>query len=57
MTELAIKYVANPFAGFARKIMNTLESIGRARAAARLAEMGYHKEARNVMLGKGAFDE
>lgn len=32
------------------KIMDTCDSIGRARAAAQLAQMGYHKEAKALML-------
>ena len=30
--------------------MDTCDSIGRARAAASLAQMGYHKEAKALML-------
>ena len=30
------------------------ESAGRARAAAELSRMGYHEEAKNIMLGKDA---
>ena len=57
MTDLAIKYVANPFAALARKIITILEEVGRARAAAEFSRMGRHDLAKNVMLGKGAFDE
>ena len=28
------------------------ENVGRARAASELSRMGYHEEAKNVMLGK-----
>lgn len=50
MTELAIKYVANPFANMGRRILGIFESIGQARAAAELARMGYHEEAKRLML-------
>lgn len=33
------------------KVMITFEAIGRARAANRLAQMGYHDLAKKVMLG------
>lgn len=36
---------------FGRGVWNFMESMGRARAAAELARMGYYKAARNVMLG------
>ena len=32
------------------KVIDTCDSIGRARAAASLAQMGYHKEAKALML-------
>lgn len=32
------------------KFMNTCDSIGRARAAAELSRMGYHAEAKALML-------
>jgi len=32
--------------------MSAFEAMGRARAAAQLAQMGYHKEAKAIMLGK-----
>lgn len=34
------------------KIIETFESIGRARAAAELARQGYYKEAKALMLDK-----
>ena len=34
------------------RIISVMESTGRARAAAHLANMGYYKEARDVMLQK-----
>ena len=40
--------VANTF----NKMIGITESIGRARAANALAQMGYYEEARNVMIGK-----
>lgn len=52
MTDLAIKYVANPFANLFKKIIEFFEATGRARAAAELSRQGYYKEARNIMLGK-----
>jgi hypothetical protein len=33
------------------KCMEITESIGRARAASALAQMGYYQEARNLMMG------
>ena len=36
---------------FGRGTWNLMESVGRARAAAELARQGYHKAAKNVMLG------
>jgi len=36
---------------FGKGFMRVTESIGRARAAAALAQMGHHDLARNVMLG------
>jgi len=37
---------------FFTKTMSAFEAMGRARAAAQLAQMGYHKEAKAIMLGK-----
>ena len=34
------------------KIIETFEAAGKARAAAELSRMGYHKEAKAIMLGK-----
>jgi len=54
MTELVMNYTVNPIWASLKKIGNSfIESqtrIGRARAAAHLASMGYHKEAKEVML-------
>ena len=33
-------------------IIETFEAAGKARAAAELSRMGYHKEAKAIMLGK-----
>ena len=56
MTDLAMNYVVNPFAlkakAFYTNLTNTLEAIGRARAAAELSRMGYYKEAKRLMLSK-----
>ena len=35
---------------FFAKTMKTFDSIGRARAAAQLAQLGYHKQAKALML-------
>ena len=37
---------------FGIKLMGITESIGRARAASALAQMGYQEEAKNLMLDK-----
>jgi len=34
------------------KMMSITESIGKARAASALAQMGYYKEAKNLMMEK-----
>lgn len=52
MTELAMTYVANPLSGFFKKMIKIFESIGNARAAAELARMGYHEEAKKLMMDK-----
>jgi len=55
MTTLVMNYTVNPFwtalKTFGRGTYNFLESVGRARAAAELSRQGYHKAAKNVMLG------
>ena len=38
------------------KFITATEEVGKARAAAELARMGYHKEARAVMLGVSTED-
>jgi hypothetical protein len=54
MTTLVMNYTINPFwttlKSFARGIWNLLESMGRARAAAELARLGYYAEAKSLML-------
>ena len=35
---------------FFTKTISAFESMGRARAAAQLAQMGYHEQAREIML-------
>ena len=40
--------VANTF----KNMIGITESIGKARAASALAQMGYHDEAKNIMMGK-----
>jgi len=42
--------VRNVMARVFEKIISVFETMGRARAAAQLANMGYHKEAKALML-------
>ena len=44
--------VAKTAKKFFAKTMAAFEAMGRARAASQLAQMGYHKQAKAVMLGK-----
>jgi len=37
---------------FGIKLIGITESVGRARAASALAQMGYHEQAKQLMLGK-----
>lgn len=59
MTDLVMTYTVNPiWAGlkkFFKKLIKAQEAAGRARAAHQLANMGYYKEAKEIMLqgGKG----
>lgn len=53
MTELAIRYIANPFSGLWNWIVLTAEIIGYSRAAAELARQGLHKEAKACILQAG----
>jgi len=50
MTAIAYNLIASPFAGLGTKIMTKLEIIGYARAAAHLANHGFHEEAKKCML-------
>ena len=50
MTDIAIKYVANPLTSFFKRLMKVVEAIGNARAAEQLYRMGYTKEARDIIM-------
>lgn len=50
MSTLAINYVVNPLAGFWKGLNTTFEILGYSRAAAHLASLGYHEEAKNCMM-------
>ena len=54
MTTLVMNYTVNPFwnalKSFGRGVWNFGESMGKARAAAELARLGYHEEAKRLML-------
>lgn len=54
MTELVMNYTVNPIwsgiKAFFKGLIKSQEQLGRARAAHHLAAMGYHKEAKEVML-------
>lgn len=50
MTELAIRYVANPFNGLWKRIVTTTEIIGYSRAAAHFASQGQYDLAKNCMM-------
>lgn len=56
MTTLVMNYTVNPFwtalKAFGRGAWNFGESMGRARAAAELARLGYYAEAKALMLRK-----
>lgn len=49
MTAIAYNLIASPFAGLGTKIMKQCEIIGYARAAAHLANHGFHEEAKKCM--------
>ena len=55
MAELVMNYTINPVWATLKKLFKGLiesqEMAGRARAAHHLANMGYYKEAKNIMLG------
>jgi len=50
MVAITYNYIASPFAGLGKNIMNKLEMIGYARAAAHLANHGFHEEAKKCMM-------
>lgn len=50
MTTLTINYIVNPFSGMWNSFMNFCARVGYARAAAHLASIGRHEEAKNCML-------
>lgn len=50
MTDIAIKYVANPLGSFFKRFMKAMEAVGNARAAEQLYRMGYKKEARDIIM-------
>jgi len=50
MSALAVNYIYNPFAGFFKGILATFEIVGYSRAAAHLATLGYHEEAKKCMM-------
>ena len=54
MTDLVMTHAVNPTWEFLKKMyfkfVEIQMSLGKARAAAELSRMGYHKEARQVML-------
>jgi len=56
MTAMVLNYTVNPvwegLKRFGRAFIKAQEASGRARAAAHLASMGYHEEAKKVMLQK-----
>ena len=56
MATLVMNYTVNPvWSGlkrFMRSVIASQEALGRARAAQHLAAMGYHKEAKRIMLDK-----
>lgn len=57
MTTLVMNYTVNPVWAFLKKagraLIKSREAHGRAVAAAHLANMGYHEEAKKIMLGDG----
>jgi len=50
MVAIAYNYIASPFAGIGKKIIDKLEMIGYARAAAHFANHGFHEEAKKCMM-------
>ena len=49
MTEAVMKYAFAPVIGLFSGFNNFFFSLGKARAAAELTRMGYHKEAKYLM--------
>ena len=49
MTALVMNTIVNPFRGFGKGFWNFCEVAGYSRAAAHLASLGLHEEARNCM--------
>ena len=49
MTTMVLNTIANPFRGFFKGFYNFCEVAGYSRAAAHLASMGMHDEAKNCM--------
>ena len=56
MTSITLTYCAicDALSNFLTKLIKTFETIGTARAANQLYQMGFHEEAKNLMLGKDA---
>ena len=56
MSELVMSYTVNPvwsvLKAIGRGFMESQMRIGKARAAAHLSAMGYHEEAKKIMLGE-----
>jgi len=52
MTEAVMKYAFAPVGGLFSGFNNFFLSLGKARAAAELSRMGYHEEAKYLMLTK-----
>ncbi len=50
MTEAVMKYALAPVGGFFSGFNSFFLSVGKAKAAAELHRMGYHKEAKYLML-------
>ena len=50
MTEAVMKYALAPVGGFFSGFNSFFLSVGKARAASELSRMGYHEEAKYLML-------
>ena len=50
MTTLVMNTIVNPFRGFGKGFKEFCEVAGYARAAAHLASLGYHEEAKHCMM-------